>query len=458
MGGYPGNSPAQRRPAAARNTEPIAIVGGIAPFPQAKPELTTARARWWAIAAAWLLLILWLTLRSAPDQAMRVADLPWYCVLCGEAGVADVLLNVLLFAPLGIAARALQLPRWRVFAVAVVLTIAIETTQWFLLVGRDGSLGDVLANSAGAVLGWLAYSPLCRMARPTRALARRGTWMVFAVATLVWFTTGFGLQPSLSEATPWVGQVQHHWPGHDAFAGTIEWVDINGVAVPNDPIASPLPPHDTVALHIALTRSGAPLPRRRASMVRIVDANGHPQVAITASGADVVTEMQLRASRWGFHTPEWMYHGAMMVPVRQRWQVTARWTPARVELATADSAGAHAVLRSHPLSIALGWVFVHPFVTIVGSNVHLWNYLWVAEWFGLLGWFSGVLGWRAVGIAALAQLLVLVVAASVTGAPWHPDELLAAMLACGLTATVARRRSAAPPSRGLPATATISSG
>jgi hypothetical protein len=405
-----------------------------------------------------LTLVLWLTLRSAPGQAMRVADLPWYCVLCGQGGVADILLNVLLFAPLGIAARALQLPRWRVFAVAVALTIAIETTQWFLLVGRDGSLGDVLANSTGAVLGWLAYSPLCRLARPTRALARHGTWTVFTVTAVVWFGTGFGLQPSLSDATPWVGQIQHRWPEHDAFPGRIERVDINGVAVPNDPIASPVPPHDTVALRIALERSDAPLPRRPASMVRIVDADGHPQVSITESGADVVTELQLRASRWGFHTPEWMYRGAMMIPLRQRSQVTARWTRARVELTTADSAGEHAMMQSHPLSIALGWVFIHPFVTVVGSNVHFWNYIWLASWLGLLGWFSGVLGWRATGFAALAQLLVLVVAASVTGAPWHSDELLVAMVACGLTATVARRRSAATPSRELPTTATISSG
>ena len=171
------------------------------------------------MAAVWLMVILWLTLRSAPDQAMRVAELPWYCVLCGEAGIADFLLNLALFAPLGVAARALQLPRWRVFAVAVVLTIAIETTQWFLLVGRDGSLGDVLANSGGAVLGWLLYPQLVQLGRPPRAFARAGIGAVLGLSTATWFATGFGLQPSLSEATPWVGQIQHHWPGHDAFPG-----------------------------------------------------------------------------------------------------------------------------------------------------------------------------------------------------------------------------------------------
>ena len=167
--------------------------------------------------------------------------------------------------------------------------------------------------------------------------------------------------------------------------------------IPNDPHRRARSLRVTpVELRVALTRT-TPLPVRRASLVRIVDARGRPQVSLAESGADLIAEVQLRASRWGFHTPEWAFRGAMRMPAEKRWRIDARWTPARVELATADSAGAHAVMRSHPLSIALGWVFIHPFVTIVGSNVHLWNYLWVAGWFGLLGWFSGALGWRAAG-------------------------------------------------------------
>ena len=262
------------------------------------------RQFWWTLAAGWLMVILWLTLRSAPDQAARVMELPWYCVLCGEAGVADIILNLLLFAPLGVAAAALQLPRWRAFAFAVALTVAIETIQAKFLVGRDGSLGDVFANSGGAVLGWLLYPGLRQLGRPSPAVARAGVAVVLCLSTATWFATGIGLQPALSTAVPWVGQLQHQWPGHDAFPGTINAAAINGVAVPNDPLDRPASLGKSVDLHVMLTRT-LPLPARRTSLVRIVDGLGHPQISLAESGADLIAELQLRASRWGFHTPEW---------------------------------------------------------------------------------------------------------------------------------------------------------
>lgn len=403
--------------------------------------MTAARRSWWTIAAVWLMVILWVTLRSAPDQAARAMELPWYCVLCGEAGVADFILNLLLFVPLGVAAHALRLPQWRGFAFAVALTVVIETIQGMFLVGRDGSLGDVLANSAGAVLGWLLYPGLMQLGRPSHAFARAGVGVVLGLSAVTWFTTGIGLRPALSMAAPWVGQLQHKWPGHDAFPGTINAAEINGVAVPNDPLDLPAMLRDSVELRITLTRT-MPLPARRASLVRIVDALGHPQISLTESGADLIAEVQLRASHWGFHTPEWAFRGAMTMPAGKQWRVGALWTSDRVTMTIADSSGAHAVTRSHPMSIALGWVFIHPFVRIVASNGRFWNYVWLGWWFGLLGWLSGALSWRAVAIAAALQLSTLLLAASLTGAPWHADEVIVALAVCGAAATAARLRIA----------------
>ncbi len=407
------------------------------------------RQFWWTLAAGWLMVILWLTLRSAPDQAARVMELPWYCVLCGEAGVADIILNLLLFAPLGVAAAALQLPRWRAFAFAVALTVAIETIQAKFLVGRDGSLGDVFANSGGAVLGWLLYPGLRQLGRPSPAVARAGVAVVLCLSTATWFATGIGLQPALSTAVPWVGQLQHQWPGHDAFPGTINAAAINGVAVPNDPLDRPASLGKSVDLHVMLTRT-LPLPARRTSLVRIVDGLGHPQISLAESGADLIAELQLRASRWGFHTPEWAFRGAMAVPAGKRWQVDVRWTSDRVTMTTAAEGGANVIARTHPLSIALGWVFIHPFVRVVASSGRFWNCVWLGCWFGLVGWLAGALNWRAVATAAALQLATLLLAALLTSAPWHVDELMVALAVAAVVAAAARRLAARPPPGPVP--------
>jgi hypothetical protein len=409
--------------------------------------VTFAQRVWWILGIAWVAVILDVTLRSAPDQAGRVAELPWYCVLCGEGGIADVILNLLLFAPLGIAARALRL-RWGAMAFAVALTVAIETTQARFLVGRDGSLGDVLANSGGAVLGWLAYPYLMQLARPSRTFARAGVVGVLALATVIWFATGIGLHPSLSPAGPWVGQLQHNWPGHDAFQGTIRTVGINGIPVPNDPLDPPATLRDSVELQVALTRT-LPLPMRAASLVRIVDGRGHPQVSLTESGAELTAELQVRASRWGFHTPQWAFPGAMTMPPGEPWQVDVRWTPGRVSVTTADSSGARAVVRSQLQSIALGWVFIHPFVLVVSSDGTFWNCVWLGWWFGLIGWLGGALNWRTAGIAAVLQLATLVIAAEFTGATWQGNEVFVALAVSGLAAAAARfRAGVSPPPHG----------
>ena len=54
----------------------------------------------------WLLVIAWCTLRSAPVPVEEVARLRWYCVVCGDSGVADVVLNILLFLPVGVLLRS----------------------------------------------------------------------------------------------------------------------------------------------------------------------------------------------------------------------------------------------------------------------------------------------------------------------------------------------------------------
>jgi VanZ family protein len=86
-------------------------------------------------------------------------------------GVVEAAANVLLFLPFGLLA-GLLLPRrrrWLAAAGAVLLSAGIELAQSGLLPERFGTVQDVLANTAGAVLGVAAASLL-----PGQRPVRRG--------------------------------------------------------------------------------------------------------------------------------------------------------------------------------------------------------------------------------------------------------------------------------------------
>ena len=77
------------------------------------------------------------------------------CVFCGERGLADFLLNVGLFVPLGAGLRWRRVRLWLAAALGLGLTVFIEAAQVTVVPGRDASVGDLVANFSGTVVGWM---------------------------------------------------------------------------------------------------------------------------------------------------------------------------------------------------------------------------------------------------------------------------------------------------------------
>src|SRR2546422_9314486 len=94
-----------------------------------------------------LIAIAVMTLYPAPDDVVAVERATFWCLICGELGLVDVLLNLLLFVPYGVALFLLGIP-WRKASILILAsTIAIELLQLTMVSGRDASLSDVLTNS-----------------------------------------------------------------------------------------------------------------------------------------------------------------------------------------------------------------------------------------------------------------------------------------------------------------------
>jgi len=388
-----------------------------------------------SLALAWLLVVAITTLTGAPEQSARIAETSWSCLACGDAGLTDVLLNLLLFLPLGLLARAAGWSLRRTIPPLLLLTIGIEVTQATLLSGRDASLSDVLANTGGGILGWLVLPAVAKSLNPSRSLALRTAFAVLGVSGLVWVLTGVGLQVALSPRAPWVGQPLHIWPNHEPFRGSLRQATIAGIPIPNDSLAE-VPALDSLDLSVAVTRSDTIAAQLPVSILRIVDAHQQLQLSLSARGEKLQLEHRVTASNWLLRTPTWEFAGAYTIPANTPW----RWHFLRradsIVLQSGPVAGP-ATERALPVSLGLGWAFIHPFAPAVGAGAIWWSALWVGWWLGLLGWFAGWVGARtAIGFAG-AGIAAMLSASALTGVPVRLAELSIAAIAYALFAVLA---------------------
>lgn len=71
-------------------------------------------------------------------------------------------LNVALFFPFGAATRWLGVPLHWAALLGFSLSFGVELLQRFVIPGREGELQDLIANTAGGVIGWLLANSLHR--------------------------------------------------------------------------------------------------------------------------------------------------------------------------------------------------------------------------------------------------------------------------------------------------------
>lgn len=381
------------------------------------------------------------TLRPSPAQVQQVAETSWNCLVCGDAGVTDVLLNLLLFFPLGASLSGLQWPAARAVGSLLALTLAIEATQATLLAGRDPSLSDVLANTAGGLAGFLAAARLGLLLSPTRPIARKAAASWLAIAVTIWLASGAALRPEASEATPWVGQWLREWPGHDRFPGELLTATVNRRDVPDDPLPEPPRFDGEVTLTLRLIRHGNAAPSRPASLLRVVDGRGRLQLAVTQRAEDVQATIHAHGTAWRVRTPTWRFADAMAIPADVPWRMEWRWYPDRVELRSGPDDGSLPHQRAILISVGLGWVFVHPFAAAIdASRINGWTVLWLALWGVPLGWWLGWLRQREAALwaaAALGSYCGASVAGHLPIRGWEVTVLLTWMIA-GATAAMWR--------------------
>ena len=380
-----------------------------------------------------------MTLIPHPEEAARSAATPITCLVCGELGTVDVLLNVLLFVPLGLGLRLAGFSWRRALALGAALSLGIELLQMKVIAGRDASLGDLITNSLGTGLGaWLAASGP-RLLRPTPRTSRRLAFGWSAFLILVYSGTSLALRPSLPIGAPWWGQWAPDLGHFDRFPGRVLSVTAAGM---------PLPPGraiDQRQLEAALTRTTeltatavlGTATNGLAPIASIFDADRREVVLLGQDGTDLVWRVRMWSAKLGLRNPGVRLPGVLASGAGNTITATGRLHGPEFQISTIRGAATRS--WALPFSPSWGWSLVLPWPYAYGPEVRFLTALWVAGMLVPLG-FWGVRaqrsGWAL--MAAIPILLLALIPAKAGFATVHWSEWLAAFI--GLGAGVAASR------------------
>jgi len=233
------------------------------------------------------------------------------CIVCGSRGNADALVNVILFAPLGLALARTGRTGIRWIGCAALLSATIEFAQ-LVIPGRDPSLGDLCFNTVGAATGQLAAHIGWRWLVPDVRTAARLSVAASIAAILVYGLTARLLAPMLPASTFHVS-----WT---ANRPQLEWYHARGLYVTLGSItlrAGEIPRSAEVR---RLLLAGAPLhieaiagPRVRAlgPLFVIADERDREVLLIGPDRDDLVLRYRTLAARWRLDQPDLRLRGAL---------------------------------------------------------------------------------------------------------------------------------------------------
>lgn len=155
-----------------------------------RPTFSDVRGRlaWGTTALIWAIGVAVVTLTPDGGAVGRMVSI---CLLCGERGTADALLNIVLFVPLGLLVGR---RRGALFALVLGLLVALCVETGQLLQGRYWNAGDLVWSGAGAWLGGLLAPMVRRWLDGPVSLAPRA--LALGLPTLWIAATGILLRPA----------------------------------------------------------------------------------------------------------------------------------------------------------------------------------------------------------------------------------------------------------------------
>jgi hypothetical protein len=271
------------------------------PQPGRRGAALTVAAAVLAIAAATLF-------PTGDDPAERME----WCLLCGERGLADAILNVFLFIPLGAALALRGTPARRTLLAGAVVSLAVEVLQ-HLVPGRDPNPADVLFNTLGTGLGFLLLRTLPLWADPPRECGRRALAAAVALPLLALLAAGVLLGPGLPRSV-YFGQWTADLGYLEWYRGKVLEAHVGEVAVPSRRMEAESPRLRELLLRGAPVRVEAvagPPPPALAPVFSIYDHLRREVVLLGVDREDAVFRYRTLGTALRLDQPDLRFPGAL---------------------------------------------------------------------------------------------------------------------------------------------------
>jgi hypothetical protein len=246
------------------------------------------------ISLAGFLIIGMATMTPAEAKGEAVEGL---CVVCGDLGGVDAVLNILLFLPVGIGSGLMKVNLWKGLAAFLALTVTIEYLQLTVIPGRDAAVGDVLMNTIGGGVGLLSGHNWKSLVYPAARLRRlliggaAGGWLIASLLT------GYTLQLRPSEP-PYYGQLARKRSDDPAYPGSVSRARLGSIEVSDERlsdsprIADALRRGEEFSIHLVPFAR----PERASPIARIAGDRDAENAAIYAIGDLTVFRVRTNAS------------------------------------------------------------------------------------------------------------------------------------------------------------------
>jgi VanZ like family len=399
--------------------------------------------------AAWIAGLLFIAALTLTPQFAATKSPPSLCVLCGERAGLDTILNVLLFIPFGFGMRLAGMSRRRAFAIGLVTTITVELLQ-LVIPGRDTSLGDVITNSSGGLIGILCAD----MWRVVLVPSRRDATRLAIGWTLLWvfvlMASAELAHISLTKASAW-GVWKPELLHQEYFPGKVFSATAGGLPTPSaisgssEEVRRRLSSDSVV---VQATVVGAAMTGQISPIADIYDYNREQIFMLGQRRGSLIFSLRMRTADARLAPPTIRLDG-VFPRRRPAWLDTIFVAGGLIHHQLWISATHNGVTRERtlPVDAGLGWSYLSPFD---------YEYGWEAPWLTAL-WLAGLaapaMHWAtragrttifAVATALAAALLLIPHVAGVHATPWWEWLALAVGALIGVAIGTATVRSSRP--------------